>query len=379
MRVALSGWFCDRPDTGSGQYLRQLLGRMAALEDVPELVVLAPPEHLEGQAALSDVQFLPLEAPDGAWGKVWWEQVVLPNAVRLLQVDLLHVPYWAPPFFSPCPTVVTVHDLIPLLLPAYRGPAAVRLYTSLVSRASRRAALLLTDSEASRADILQHLALPPAQVRAVPLAVDARYTPDPVPDDARRRQALGLRSGYVLYLGGFDVRKNLSAVFGAFARAQQAGDDGSLVIAGRLPAQDGAFTPDPRRLAREAGLPVALVKFTGFVPEAHTPALYRGARVFLYPSRYEGFGLPPLEALSCGVPVVGSNAASLPEVVGDGGVLVAPDDVVALGAALRCLLTDAAFHAAASERALQQAARFSWETTVAQTLAAYREVLRGDV
>ncbi len=374
MRVALSGWFWDRPETGSGQYLRQLLKRMAALEEAPELVLLAPPEHLEDQAALSGVRILPLEAPPGAWGKAWWEQVVLPNAAQLLQVDLLHVPYWAPPFFSSGPIVATVHDLIPLLLPAYRGGRAVRLYTSLVSRAAGRADLLLTDSQASREDILHHLGVSPTRVRAVPLAVDARYMPQPSPDDGRLLQELGVRPGYVLYLGGFDVRKNLPAVVGAFARAQRGVDDVSLVIAGRLPAEDTAFTPDPRRLAREAGLSEEVVAFTGFVPEAHKPALYRGARVLLYPSRYEGFGLPPLEALSCGVPVVGSSAASLPEVVGDGGVLLPPDDVAAMGAALLHLLIDDAFHADLSHRALRQAARFSWNVTVMETLTAYTEV-----
>ena len=375
MRVALSGWFWNRPDTGSGQYLRQLLVRMAGLQDAPELLLLAPPEHLNDQVALSGVKALPLLAPPGAWGKVWWEQVVLPNAVQPLKADLLHVPYWAPPFFAATPVVATVHDLIPLLLPAYRGGAAVQLYTAIVSRASRRADLLLTDSEASRADIIQHLGLPSVRVQSVPLAAEERYTPKPSADDERLLDELGLHPGYVLYLGGFDVRKNLSAVFGAFAQALRAMDDALLVIAGKLPEQDTAFAPDPRRLAREADLSMSHVQFTGFVPEKHKPAIYRGARAFLYPSRYEGFGLPPLEALSCGVPVVASNAASLPEVVGDGGVLAAPDDVETMGRALHRLLTDEAFYDDLQVRALQQAAQFSWDATITETFKSYKRVV----
>ncbi len=374
MHVALSGWFWDRPDTGSGQYVRQLLTRMIALSPDIKVSLLAPFDPVQGQAAPSDVDWVSLPAPPGAWGKVWWEQVALPRAVRHLEADLLHVPYWAPPLSPTVPVVATVHDLIPLLLPAYRGGIAVRLYTALVGRASRRANLLLTDSQASRTDIIQHLRVSPARVRAVPLAVEARYTPTPSSSDARLLRELGLRPGYLLYLGGFDIRKNLAVVFDAFALVSREMPDARLVVAGRLPQRDTAFAPDPRRLMRAAGLTGSHVTFTGFVPERHKPALYRAACGFFYPSRYEGFGLPPLEALACGVPVVGSDAASLPEIIGAGGVLAGPDDVPTLAQALIRLLSDDAYHAEVSRRALRQAAKFSWDATIKETLAAYETV-----
>jgi glycosyltransferase involved in cell wall biosynthesis len=375
MHVALSGWFWDRPDTGSGQYVRQLLTRMIALSPDIKFSLLAPFDPVQGQAAPSDVDWVSLPAPSGAWGKVWWEQVALPRAVRQLEADLLHVPYWAPPLFPTVPVVATVHDLIPLLLPAYRGGVAVRLYTALVGRASRRATLLLTDSQASRADIIRYLRVSPARVRAVPLAVEARYTPLPLSSDERLLRELGVRPGYLLYLGGFDIRKNLAVVFDVFALVLREMPAARLVVAGRLPQRDTAFAPDPRRLMRAAGLTDNHVTFTGFVPERHKPALYRAARGFFYPSRYEGFGLPPLEALACGVPVVGSDAASLPEIIGDGGVLADPDDVAALAQALIQLLSDDAYHTEVSRRALRQAAKFSWDTTVEATLAAYKELI----
>ncbi len=372
MRVALSGWFWNRPETGSGQYLRRLLAALTAHDSETEYHLIAPPDHLVDRAALARVRAHPLPAPGGAAGKLWWEQVLLPRCVRQLRPDLLHIPYWAPPLRCAVPTVVTVHDLIPRLLPAYRGSPLVRAYTALVSAATPRAAAVLTDSEAARRDIIAHLRVPPERVWAVLLAADAGYTPTPAPEDGAVRAAWGLAPGYVLYLGGFDVRKNLRAVCAAFAQARLgAENDVPLVIAGRLPAADTAFTPDPRRLAREAGLPEGWVRFLGFVPEAEKPALYRGARAFLFPSRYEGFGLPPLEALACGVPVVGSDAASLPEVVGAGGVLTAPDDVAGMAAALRRLLTDDAFHTDLRERGLVQAARFSWARTAAETREVY--------
>jgi glycosyltransferase involved in cell wall biosynthesis len=180
----------------------------------------------------------------------------------------------------------------------------------------------------------------------------------------------------VLYLGGFDVRKNVATVLAAYRQAGSViGDMCPLVVAGRLPEQDTPFTPDPRRLAREQGVDERFVRFIGFVEEADKPTLYQGATAFIFPSRYEGFGLPPLEALACGTPVVGSDAASILEVVGPGGVLLPPDDAKGMARALIRLATDAGFREELSRRALAQAACFSWERTARETLVAYRDVV----
>ena len=375
MRVALSGWFWDHPETGSGQYVRYLVGELARQEPASEFVVLVSSESVVDDDVAPNVEFVVVPAVRTNAGKVWWEQVAVPRAARRLGVDLLHVPYWATPLRAAMSTVVTIHDLIPLLLEPYRGSARVRLYTAFMRATSVHAALLLTDSEASRRDILRYLRAPAERVRAIYLAVDAVYRSTPAPDDAAVLRELDLSPGYVLYLGGFDVRKNLRSVFAAFAHVCGIVDAARLVIAGKLPAVDSDFAPDPRRLAREARIPAARVRFVGFVPEEAKPAVYRSARAFVFPSIYEGFGLPPLEALACGVPVVGSNAASLPEVVGDAGVLVEPDDVEGIAAALIRLLRDDAFYAEMCQRALRQAARFSWATTAQATYAAYREAI----
>ena len=374
MHVAINAWFWDQPTTGSGQYTRRLVKGLTALETDLQITLVAP---APGEQEDGDERYArhPIACPRANLGKVWFEQVAFPRACRRLGADLAHVPYWAPPLRPSLPTVVTIHDLIPLLLDAYRGGLLVRLYTALVTRAARHAELVLTDSQASRRDILARLRLPEAHVRAIYLALEAGYDPTPTPQDADIRAKYDLPAQYVLYLGGFDVRKNLVTAIEAYGRAAPTiGERHPFVIAGRLPREDTAFTPHPRRLARERGVDRRCVHFPGFVAQGDEPALYRGATAFIFPSRYEGFGLPPLEAMACGTPVVGSDAASLPEVVGDGGMLFGPHDAEGMAQALIRLVRDAAFRADLSRRALRQASRFSWQHTARQTMAAYDDV-----
>ncbi|RMF37406.1 MAG: glycosyltransferase family 1 protein [Chloroflexi bacterium] len=373
MHVAINGWFWNRPETGSGQYTRQLVLHLAQIEPALRITVVIPGSAgppLPQQPP--NVVLLPGGRPRGNLGKVWFEQVTFPRLARRLGADLAHVPYWAPPLQPTLPTIVTIHDLIPLLLPEYRGGPLVRLYTALVRTATASAALVLTDSQASRRDIVTHLPVPPERVRAIPLAAGPAFRPQPGPDDEAIRRKYGLPEEYVLYLGGFDVRKNVVTLLQAWTFAEEAvGWLMPLVLAGRLPEAHTPFTPDPRRIRAALEIKPETVRFPGPIAEADKPAIYRGALCFLFPSRYEGFGLPPLEALACGVPVVGSNAASLPEVVGDAGILVDPDDARSMAGGLIALVHDARLHETLRRRALVQATHFSWEQTAQKTLDAY--------
>lgn len=381
MRVAINGWFWDEPTCGSGQYTRQLVQALDSL-DAKLKVRLVVPSKAEtglesGERALSETcSFYPVVCSRTKIGKLIFEQLLFPRTCAKLGADVAHVPYWAPPLRSPVPLVVTVHDLIPLMLRHYRGGIPQRLYTALVRSSTPGARCVLTDSEASRQDILSHLGLPPETVSVVPLAVDDRYGAQPSPHDPTVRAAYGLPANYVLYLGGFDVRKNLATVVSTYRWVGSAvAGDYPLVIAGQLPERDTRFTPDPRRLLREADVEERFVHFTGIVDETDKPAIYRGAVAFLFPSIYEGFGLPPLEALACGTPVVGSDAASLPEVVGDAGVLRPARDAEGMAKALVRLATDERFRTEMKRRAALQAARFSWARTAQRTFRAYQKAL----
>jgi glycosyltransferase involved in cell wall biosynthesis len=316
MRVVVNGWFWDQLATGSGQYLAGLAAWLpAAARDVEWVAVRwgRAPAIAGGIPPGWQVEWVstPVDRISGNLAKVWFEQVTFPQACRRLAADVAFVPYWGSPWVCPCPVVATIHDLIPLLLPLYRGGPLQRAYSALVSATARRAHAILTDSAASRRDIIAHLGIAPERVHAVHLAVGPEYRP--VTDSAALEQVrarYGLPTEpFFLYLGGFDARKNVGAVLRGYVRLLADADLSApaprLVIAGKLPRADSAFAPDPRPLAAELGLGDR-VQFTGWVEEADKPALYSLALGALFVSEYEGFGLPVLEAQACGCPVITS-------------------------------------------------------------------------
>ena len=376
MRVAINAWFSDQPATGSGQYIRYLLPALAAL--APE-ARFGPVVPIGAEWHFSAPNIIPHKT-SGHFGsriadlyKLWFEQVVFPRAATAQEADVAHVPYFAAPVWPATPTVVTVHDLIPMVLPAYRGSALVRAYTRMVAAGARRADAIIADSEWSKRDIIAHLKVNPQRVHVIPLAAGLQFQPATPEEIAGVRTRHNLPHQYVLYLGGFDRRKNVPALLQAFARLQ-AGPDLGLVIAGRLPARDTAFTPDPRRIAARLGIEKSVV-FPGWIDERDKPALYSGAELFVFPSTYEGFGLPVLEALACGAPVVTSITSSLPEVAGDAAITVDPHDVTALVQAMEAVLGDAECRQAMREASLVQAGRFSWKRTAEATLRVYQQAL----
>ena len=387
MRIGINAFYLGAVATGSGQYINHLIRQLTRLEDKSEYVLIHAsrftlhasgnshtlPSILHSPFCILHPVSTPFDSSSENLAKLWFEQISFPRACRRQSIELAHVPYFASPLFPTTPTVVTVHDLIPMLLPAYRGSILVRFYTRLVAAAARKADIVLTDSQASKQDIVRLLGISPERVRVIYLAVDDIY--QPVLDEHRlagTRRKYGLPQSYLLYLGGFDQRKNVPTLLKAFA--QLAKDSRvSLVIAGRLPEKGSHFFPDPRPIVQELGIGERVV-FTGWVPEEDKPALYSGARALVFPSLYEGFGLPPLEALACGTPVIASNRGSLPEIVGDGGLLLEPDEVEGLAGAMEKLLNDDTLWGDLRQKGLAHAARFSWKKTARETLAMYREI-----
>lgn len=375
MHVALNAWFWNRPDTGSGQYVRHLVRALAGVAPHLTLTLIAPRGWSIEPPEGVHVRYVPLRG-SGHRHKVRFEQQAVPRAAAQAGADLLHVPYWGAPLRSPVPVAVTIHDLIPLVLPAYRGGVLARLYTGLVAASAHGAAVIIADSEATRADILQRLALPPEQVHVVPLAAGEQYRPDSDEETGSGvRRKYGLPDEYVLYLGGYDVRKNIGTLLKAFTYVRE-GRDIPLVLAGRLPETITPRFDDVPALIEAMRLGEA-VRLIGPVEEADKPAIYRMASCFVFPSRYEGFGLPVLEAMACGTPVVTTSASSLPEVAGEAGFTVDPDDARGMAGAILAILTQEDLAASLRERGLRHAAQFSWERAARQTLALYEQTLAG--
>jgi len=380
MRIGLNATFWNMVNTGSGQYVRHLLGALTALLSSKDCVLLAPGYLTQsgGEHGPCSVSYVsgPFDDRHKNLAKVWFEQVAYPRACRGAGVDVAHVPYFAPPLFPTVPTVVTIHDLIPLVLPEYRGNRLVRGYTRLVSQAARRAAVILTDSMASARDIQRLLGIPRGRIRVIPLACDPMYHPLAKRERRPVLDRLRVPPRYLLYLGGFDRRKNVIGLLRAFAQAHSEIGDVSLVIAGQLPEEDSVFAPDPRKEAARLGLG-DVVHYTGWVEEEDKPALYSGATAFVFPSLYEGFGLPVLESIACGTPAIVGGGSSLGEVAGPGGLEVPAGDAGALVHAMVRLARSAQLREDLSQKGLEQAKGFSWQETARRTLAAYESALSG--
>jgi glycosyltransferase involved in cell wall biosynthesis len=300
------------------------------------------------------------------------EQVRIPLALRRRPVDLFHAPHYVVPRFVPAPYVVTIHDCIHLRFPQYLPNRLAPLYArAMMQMAGRGARRVLTVSYASKLDILHYVRLPAERVEVIYNAPDERITAPPAPEDvARARERYQLTSPFILYTGNIKPHKNLDRLIEAYAGLRRHGVEGyKLMIIG----DEVSKYPNLRRLVHRFQLHQH-VRFLGFVSDATLAALYRLATVFVFPSLYEGFGLPPLEAMAAGTPVITSNVSSLPEVVGDAALLIDPMDPASIADALARVLCDSTLRADLVRRGQARAKVFSWERSAARVHEVYREL-----
>jgi len=294
--------------------------------------------------------------------------ISFPLALARERIDVVHVQYVAPPL-CPARIVVTVHDIAYDRHPELFTRAEVARFRLLVPLTVRRASAVLTVSEFSRRDIVRRYLVPPERVIVAPDAADPMFRP--IHDEAQLdavRERYGTGDEYILCVGNLQPRKNLRALIDTYVRLRRTdATRHRLVLVGRKAwLHDDIFAA-----ARDSGYAGELV-FTGYVPDADLVALYNAAAVFVYPSLFEGFGLPPLEAMACGTPVVCSNTSAFPEVVGDAALTVDPRDPEALAAAIATVLGDANMRANLAAAGLRRAAYFSWETTTRTIVSTYQ-------
>lgn len=374
MRLGYLTYGLDRDPAGIARYALELLNALAALPRGPEIVLLTTErDDLHGlwrrfeRHALPGCRRLPtlMSAGGGLIGRI----------ARRHRLDIVHDPNGIAPFIGVggARRVVTLHDAATYTWPETHNWLDNWRYRWHLPLALRRADAVVTVSECSRRDLARYLDLPGERLHVTSEGVDPRFVP--VRDGATLREALGrygIEGPYLLYVGGINPRKNIARLLEAYGRVRERHPHARLVVAGKRQWQAEGVDAALRRL----GLADA-VHFTGYVADADLPAIYSGAELFVFPSLYEGFGLPPLEAMACGTPVVTSDAASLPEVVGNAALLVDPLDVGSIAAAIDRLLSHPALAADLRSRGLARARRFTWERAARETIAVYEHVLRG--
>lgn len=294
-------------------------------------------------------------------------------SVELLphRLDLFHSPDFIPPRFGARRFVITIHDLAFLRYPQFLTVESRRYYNDQIASAVRRAHAISADSHATKADLINLLDAPPEKIGVIPLGLDTHFHPRHPSEVAATLARFNLPHGYVLFVGTFEPRKNIPALLRACAQLRARWQDAPPLV---LVGNTGWLFEETMRLSRELKLDSYLHRLEN-IPEADLPALYCGAGVCVLPSHYEGFGFPVLEAMGCGTPVVYANASSLPEVAGQAGIPIDPDDVDALTEAIHRALTDSDLRADLIQRGLAQAKTFTWDGTARATLALYETVL----
>ena len=352
---------------GPRTYLLGLLDAIMAIDRDNEYVVFYNDYCHLGRFPRAKEVVLPGRSP---LARLWREHVLLPIACRREGAELLHCPKSAIPFFSPgCPVVVTLHDLIPVKHPELEKRAAQLYWRLHIRRAAVKSDFIITISQWAKAEIMAEYGVPAEKIAIIMQSFDPSMLDPRDPAEGERiRSRYGLSTGYILYVGTIQPRKNLRTLIEAYHLLRRDMPSAPpLVIVGRK----GWLYDDLFARIRELGL-MDNVLFTGFVPDEELPYLFDGAKLFVYLSLFEGFGRPPLEAMACGVPVITSNTTAIPEVVGEAGITVPPLDTAAVVAAMHMVLTDDSRAASMKIHGFEQAGRFSWERAARETLEVFQ-------
>lgn len=378
MRIGIDYTAAVRQRAGIGRYTRNLIRALATLdaENRYELFVAGRYGRRGDGLGAWPLNFRVRSVPvSDRWTTILWQRLRLPVPIQLLTggLDLFHSPDFVLPFVGQTPAILTVHDLSFLRVPHCFVPGFCEYLKTSVERAVRRSRWILADSESTQRDLVELLGVDPACVSVVYPGVEERFrrVVDPLLlDEVRRRYALPAE--FILGLGTLQPRKNMTGLVEGFARvlAARGADPGFQDLHLVLTGDKGWMYEDIYRAVRDGGLEQR-VRFTGFVADADLPALYTLATAFAFPSWYEGFGLPVLEAMACGTPVVASDTSSLPEVVGHAGLLVSPANADDLPEALARIVDDASLRGRLGEEGAVRARQFKWETAAAQTLHLY--------
>jgi glycosyltransferase involved in cell wall biosynthesis len=372
VRIGIDATALPPQPGGAGNYIIQLIRSLASLETDSHFTVFAYPSGYD----LIDLPASPrldwVVSPDKSPARrLLWEQMTLPRLVRGSNVALLHSLHYTRPLSLSCASVVTFHDMTFFLYPHLHTRSKRIFFPTAIRLSARNADALIAVSENTKKDAVRLLGVPEDKITAIPHGVGEEFHPI---SDARLLEDIRLKyslpQDFILNVGVVEPRKNLTLLLKSYQRLRLQGISLPLVIVGSL----GWMYEDVFRLAESLGIKEQ-VHFTGYVPTRDLPIIYNLSRVFVYPSIYEGFGLPPLEAMACGIPVITTAVSSMPEHVGDAGILIPPQDEKALTNALQKLINDSTLQEELSSKGPERASQFTWKRTAQETLKVYESVL----
>ena len=358
MKVAIDVQTTLGQPTGFGFYVSNLTHNLQNLRAELDLVPIRP--SFEKDFSTSQ--------------RLIWDQFTFPRLVKKHQVDLIHQPCFSAPLLYRGPVVITIHDIISILFPKSIPFASRMFYSKWMPISYRKASQIITISESTKRDIVKNLGIDKDKITVIPLAVDKRFG-DKVSDAEvkRSKKKYKLPEKYILHIGTLEPRKNLGFLIESFSEVikDKKFDDLYLVITGKK----GWYYEGLFEIVRKLNLQDRII-LTGYFDEKDKPALYRGATVFAFPSLYEGFGLPSLEAMASGVPVVSSNTSSMPEVIGKAGILIPPEDRAAWVKNIKKVVLDTSLQNKMKQANKEQVKKFSWEKTARKTIEVYEKAFR---
>jgi glycosyltransferase involved in cell wall biosynthesis len=386
MYIGINGWYYSMPYTGIGQCTVNLVCELSALSIGKHkiTVFICSKNDVTTLPLLPNVEYYVIDKINRSNDiiNIFEFEYLLRKATLKLKIDILHTPYLCSPLLheNSFKHIVTVHDVIPSIFTKYRGSYLRHIYFRYAESNINRADLIITVSLHSQMDIHKYLGLDNERVKVVYNGVDTNFGNDI--DDARLLRVIdqySLPDEYIFYIGGFDFRKNVRTLLEAYAKARKKGISELLVLGGE-------FNPSEKQLRRGLVENVSeiasdlniqdCIRILGPIPQDDLPYIYKMARLFVYPSLYEGFGLPPLEAMNCGTPVLASNCSSIPEIIDRDDLLFDPDDPSQLSEKIQWLLTNDELRHSVGEWGIKKAKTFSWSRAAEETLDLYKMACR---
>ena len=378
MKIAIDLTPIPRQMTGVGKYARCLLKSLAEFDRENHYWLFVKEDQFDQyRPGQENFHIVPQSRIlHNRLIRLLWEQIALPVQLLKRKIDLLHSIHYTTPLFSPCKRVITIHDMTFYLFPEKHTLIKRLFFRSIIPAAIKKTNHIFADSKNTRADILKIFNLPTAKIDVVYLVTDPIYRPFDIQSmEMDLEKKYGIRFPFILYVGTLEPRKNVWRLIQAYAQlSAETHLQHRLVIVGK---KGWAYKEIFETLSGLDRKIREKIIFTGYVAEKDLPSLYNAAELFVYPSLYEGFGIPPLEAMACGVPVIASNISSLPEVVGDAGLQVNPLDTEAISGAMREVLTNKGLGTELKKKGIQAAKKFSTKRMAEGILAGYNKATSG--